>query len=485
MLSQLLTESLVLSAIGGVAGLLIAFWSVQLMNRSLPPGLLPVPSVAIDSTVLYFACGVTLVTGLLFGFAPAWHAAAADLNTVLKQAGRSAVGGQRLIVRNGLVAGELALATVLLVGAGLLVQSLAHLQGVQLGFQPESLLTFRIAPPQSRYPGSAKLWPLYRRVLESLSAIPGVRGAIISSGAPMGGGAQTHSPFLPNGRSILPAGESAAVDWRTVSPGFFRTMGIPLLSGRDFSEQDTPQSQEPIILSRRAARIYWGDEDPIGKSLHRPTTTLNFTVVGVVGDVRNTALNQDSPTLYFTSTVRVWPSMDVIVRTPGKPEAVLSAVRTRIHDIDGELPLSNVRTMEEWVSSNAAQPRLNAALIGAFAGVALLIAAIGVYGVLAYAVNQRTREIGLRMALGAQQSGVLRWIVGQGMLVAAAGIAIGLGGAFALSRLLASLLFCIQPRDPLTFSSVALVLVAVAFAACLVPAIRASRVDPIVALRDE
>jgi putative ABC transport system permease protein len=484
-LSQLLTESLVLSVAGGIAGLLIAVWSVQLMNRALPPGLLPVPTVTVDSTVLYFAFGVTLATGLLFGFAPAWHAAAADLNTVLKQGSRSSIGGQRLIVRNGLVAGELALATILLVGAGLLMQSLLHLQGVQLGFQPERLLTFQLAPPQAKYPGSVRQWPLYRRALESLSSLPGVTAAAISSGAPMGGGAQTHSPFIPNGHSILPPGESAAVDWRAVSPGFFHTMGIPLLSGREFSEQDTPKSQEVIILSRRAAKAFWGDEDPIGKSLHRPNTKVDFTVVGVVGDVRNTALNQESPTLYFSGTVRLWPSMDVVLRTHGKPEAAISAVRARMHDIDPELPLSNIRTMDEWVSNNAAQPRLNAALLGTFAGVALLIAAIGVYGVLAYSVNQRTREIGLRVALGAQQAGVLRWIVGQGMLVAAAGIGIGLAGAFALSRLLASLLFGIQPRDPLTFTSVAVVLTAVAFAACLVPAIRASRVDPIVALRDE
>jgi putative ABC transport system permease protein len=262
-------------------------------------------------------------------------------------------------------------------------------------------------------------------------------------------------------------------------------MGIPLLSGREFSEQDTPKSQEVIILSRRAAKAFWGDEDPIGKSLHRPNTKVDFTVVGVVGDVRNTALNQESPTLYFSGTVRLWPSMDVVLRTQGKPEAAISAVRARMHDIDPELPLSNIRTMDEWVSNNAAQPRLNAALLGTFAGVALLIAAIGVYGVLACSVNQRTREIGLRMALGAQQGGVLRWIVGQGMLVAAAGIGIGLAGAFALSRLLASLLFGIQPRDPLTFTSVAVMLGVVAFSACLVPAVRASRVDPIVALRDE
>ncbi|HTS63741.1 MAG TPA: ABC transporter permease [Candidatus Acidoferrales bacterium] len=484
-LGQLLAESLLLSVSGGVAGLLAALWTVKLMNGWLPQGLLPVSEVSVDSTVLFFALAVTLVTGMLFGFVPAWHATQTDINTVLKQAGRSAVGGQRLPVRNGLVTGELALATILLIGAGLLVQSLARLQRVPIGFRPEGLLTFQIAPPLAKYPGQPRQWSLYRQVLQELSTLPGVRGAALSSGLPMGAGAQTHSPFVPSGRSVLPAGEAAAVDWRTVSPGFFRTMGIPFLSGRDFTEQDSPGAPEVIILSRRAAKIYWGDEDPIGKSLHRPTTTINYTVVGVVGDVRNTALNQESPTLYFTSTARVWPSMDVAVRTEGKPEAALPAVRRKVHDLDAELPLSNVRTMEDWVSNNAAQPRLNAALLGVFAGVALLIAAVGVYGVLAYSVSQRTREIGLRIALGAQQSGVLRWIVRQGMLVAAAGIAIGLAGAYALSHLLAALLFGVQPRDPLTFAAVAVLLFTIAFAACLVPARRASRVDPIVTLREE
>jgi len=484
-LRQLLAESLLLSTAGGLAGLLAALWSVKLINGSLPQGLLPVTEVSVDPTVLLFAFSVTLVTGLLFGFAPAWHATRADINAVLKQASRGAGGGPRLLVRNGLVAAEFGLATVLLIGAGLLMQSLARLQSVQIGFQPEGLLTFQIAPPPAKYPGQARHWSLYSQVLHDLTTLPGVRGAALSSGLPMGAGAQTHSPFIPSGRSVLPAGEAAAVDWRTVSSGFFYTMGIPFIRGRDFTEQDSPGAPEVIILSRRAAKIYWGDEDPIGKSLHRPNTSVNYTVVGVVGDVRNAALNQESPTLYFASTARVWPSMDVAVRTEGKPDAALSAVRRKVHDVDPELPLSNVRTMDDWVSSSSAQPRLSAALLGIFACVALLIAAIGIYGVLAYSVNQRSCEIGLRIALGAQQSGVVRWIVGQGMLVAATGIAIGLAGGFALSRLLATLLFGVEPRDPITFSAVAVLLFTVAFAACLIPGRRASRVDPMVALRNE
>ena len=485
MLAQLLTESLLLSAAGGVAGLLAALFSVSTINRSLPPGLLPVPEVAIDSAVLFFALTVTLVTGLLFGLAPAWHAARADLNTVLKQGSRSSIGGQRLIVRNGLVAGELALATTLLVGAGLLMRSLLRLQQVRVGFRPEGVLTFQLAPPVKRYANQAARWAFYREALQSLSAIPGVTGAAMSSGIPMGQGNFTRSPFMPTGASILPDGASVPIDWRIVSPGYFRLMGIPLLAGRDFTEQDAPGATDVIAVSRATAQKFWGSENPIGKMLHRPTQTNSFTVVAVVGEVRHNALGQEFPSMYFSAATRLAPQMDIVVRTHGRPESALAAARAKIRELDPELPLSNVRTVEEYVHNNAAQPRLNAALLGVFAGVALLIAAIGVYGVLAYSVNQRTREIGLRMALGAQRSGVLWWVARQGMLVAAAGIGIGLAGAYALSRLLSTLLFEIQPRDSVTFTTVAAVLAVVALTACLVPARRASRVDPIVALRDE
>jgi putative ABC transport system permease protein len=484
-LAQLLTESLLLSFAGGAAGFLAALWIVQIANRSLPQGLLPVPEVTVDSSVLFFAFGVTLATGLLFGLAPAWHAARTDLNTVLKQGSRSSIGGQRLIVRNGLVAGELALATVLLVGAGLLLQSLLRLQQVRLGFRPEGILTFQLAAPDAKYPDQVRRWALFRQVLQSLDTIPGVTGAAMSSGIPMGQGSYNRSPFMPTGASILPEGTSLPTDWRIASPDYFRVMGIPLLAGRDFTEHDGPGATDAIVVSRATAQKFWGNENPIGKMLHRPTVTSSYTVIGVVGEVRHTALTEEFPCLYFSAATHTASLMDIVVRTQGRPESVQPSARSRIHDIDPELPLSNVRTLEEYVYNNAAQPRLNAVLLVVFAGVALLIAAIGVYGVLAYSVNQRTREIGLRMALGAQPSGVLWWVAGQGMLVSAAGIALGLVGAYGFNRVLASLLFDIKPRDSLTFVTVAGLLAAVALTACLVPARRASRVDPVVALRDE
>lgn len=485
LISQLLTESMLLSVGGGVTGLLVAFWSIRILNRSLPPGLLPIAEVGIDQFVLIFAIVLTFTTGLLFGLAPAWHTARTDLNTILKQGSRSAVGGERNFARNVLVAGELALATVLLVGAGLLMQSLIRLQHVQLGFRPEGVLSFQIAAPAARFPNQAKRWTMYRDVLQSLSTIPGVSAAAMSTGIPMGQGAYNRSPFIPTGASILPDDTALPIDWRSVSPGYFRAMGIPLLAGRDFTDQDGPTATDVIVVSKATAQKFWGNANPIGKMLHRPTLTTSFTVIGVVGDVRNTALNVEFPCLYFSAVTRVGPLMDVVLRTTGRPESLLQAARSRIHGIDSEVPLANVRTVEEYVYNNAAQPRLSAGLLMVFAGVALLIAAIGVYGVLAYSVNQRTREIGLRMALGAQQSGVLWSVAGQGMVVAIIGIVAGLAGALGLSTLLATLLYGIQPRDPLTFALVAVLLTTVSLAACLVPARRASLVDPIIALRDE
>ncbi len=300
MLAQTLTESLLLSAAGGAAGLLAALWIVRIANRSLPQGLLPVSEVSVDSLVLLFALGITLATGLIFGLAPAaWHATRVDLNTVLKQGSRSSIGGQRLIFRNAVVAGELALATVLLVGAGLLMQSLLRLQKAPLGFRPEGILSFQLAPPVAKYPDQVKRWALFRQVLQSLSTIPGVTGTATSSGIPMGQGSYNRSPFMPTGASILADGTSLPIDWRIASPGYFQLMGIPLLAGRDFTEHDGPGATDAIVVSRSTAQKFWGNENPIGKMLHRPTANTSFTVIGVVGEVRHTALNQEFPCLVF------------------------------------------------------------------------------------------------------------------------------------------------------------------------------------------
>jgi putative ABC transport system permease protein len=484
LLRQLLLESLTLSVVGGAAGVIVAIWTVHAINIGLPQGLLPVPDVGVDLGVLAFACAVTVATGLLFGLAPAWLLARTDVNSVLKQTVRGATGGVRTWLRRGLAAAEVALATMLLVGAGLLGQTLVQLQRAQIGFRPDHLLTFQLSPPPSRYTLEAKAPVFYTTLLESLASLPGVSGAAVSSGIPFGNGNYTTTPTSTVGKSVLPADAAVPIDWRIVSPDFFRTMGIPLVRGRGFTNVDGPGTSLTIV-SQATARRFWGDDDPIGRVLRRVADGREITVVGVVGDVRNFALNQDSPAMYYPSAARVWPRMDVVVRTAGEPSAILPAVRQRIRELDPDLPVSTVRTMDEWVSANAAQPRLNAVLLSIFSGVALVIAAVGVYGILAYSVNQRTREIGLRMALGAPRGRVLGLILGEGMMVGLAGIALGVGGALALGRALATLIYGVPLRDPITFTVVTATLLAVTLAASVLPARRASRIDPLVALRQE
>ncbi|HJS97896.1 MAG TPA: ABC transporter permease [Terriglobales bacterium] len=486
LLGQLLVESVTLSAAGGAAGILAAFWAVRAVNRTLPPNLLPVPEVHLDAAVLWFAVALTIVTGLLFGIAPALRMAKVDLNDVLKQAGRGSTAGLHARLRNTLAAAELALATILLIGAGLLIQTLAHLQGAHLGFAPHGLITFQLAPPTEKYPVTGRAPLLYRTLLESVQSVPGVRAAAVSSGVPFGAGNYTTHPMITTGQSVLAPGTAVPIDWRIVSPSYFTTMHIPLLRGRNFTDADGPAALPVMIVSQATAKKFWGDADPVGRTLTRTADLKTaFTVVGVVGDVRNTALNQESPALYYPMATRVAALMDVVVRTQGAPEAVLPSLRQKVHELDAELALANVRTMDDWIANNAAQPRLNAILLGVFAAVALVIAAIGIYGVLAYSVNQRTREIGLRMALGAHPGGVLRLIVVEGMTVGLIGIGFGLLGGLALGRAVASLVYGVAVRDPATFAGVAVALTIVAFAACVIPARRAARVDPMVALRYE
>ena len=482
LLRQLLVESLVLSSLGGAVGLLAALWGIDAINAVMPVNLLPVPDVGIDATVLLFAIGLTIATGLLFGIAPAWHAAKTDLNEVLKQTTRAS-SGARPRLRNGLAAAELALATILLIGAGLLTQSLLRLQHVTLGFQSDRLLTFQISLPRTTYPLDKSI-AFYRALLESLRAAPGVRAAGASSGIPFGNGAYTQTPIATTGPSPLPPETAIPTAWRVVTPGFFEAMRIPLLRGRDFADADAPATAPSVVIvSQTTAKRFWGDADPLGHTLHRQgDLARQYTVVGVVGDVRQAALSTETPAIYYPS-VGLTGAMGIVVRTDPPPTSLLPTVRQKVHDLDPGLPMSSVRTMDEWVSNNAAQPRLNAVLLAVFAAVAMLIAAIGIYGVLAYSVNQRTREIGLRMALGAPRHQVLRLIMREGMTVGAIGIGVGVAGALALSRVLGSLVFDVQVRDPLTYVAVAAALALVAIAACVIPARKASRVDPMVALR--
>jgi putative ABC transport system permease protein len=289
-------------------------------------------------------------------------------------------------------------------------------------------------------------------------------------------------------KSVLPPATAVPIDWRIVSPGYFKTMGIPLLHGRDFTDADGPDALPVMIVSAATAKKFWGDADPLGRTLRRTgDPRIPFTIVGVVGDVRSTSLTEEFPSLYYPMASRVWPLMDIVVRTDGSPapEALLPAIREKVHELDSELALANVRTMEQWLSNSAAQPRLNTVMLSVFAFVALLIASVGIYGVLAYSVSQRTGEIGVRMALGATPRDALRLIIREGMMVVLIGIGAGLLGGLALGRAVSSLVFGVPVRDPVIFIGVAATLATVALAACAIPALRASRVDPIVALRYE
>jgi putative ABC transport system permease protein len=443
---------------------------------------LPVPEIAVDGAVLLFAAGVTIGAGVIFGALPAYRAANTNLLDVLKQGGRSGSGG-RAGVRNALAAAELALAALLLIAAGLLAETAIRLQRVPLGFRTRGVLTFQVAPPSSKYTVDQAML-LYRRMLAALHEVPGVRAAGMSSGVPFGNGASTRTPTAGLNPTAVPPDTAVPIDWRVVSPGYFQTMGMTLVRGRDFDERDDRSAPATAIVSQAAAQQFWGRDDPIGRVIRIVAGSRDFTIVGVVTDVRQSALNQESPSMYFSIDARSWPTMDVALRTDLPPDSLLAVVRRTVRGIDPDLPIAQVRTMDEWVAASAAQPRLNAMLIGLFAGAALLLAAVGIYGVIAYSVTQRTREIGLRIALGAPRAAVLGLIVREGMSVGAAGIAAGVAAGLMLGRVLATLVFGVDVRDPRTYAAVAIALSLVALAASAIPARRAASVDPMIALRD-
>jgi putative ABC transport system permease protein len=487
LIRQLLVESVVLSGVGGTAGLIAAWGAVRALTRSLPAGTLPIPDVGIDANVLWFCFTLTVATGILFGLAPALRIASVKTNETLKEAGRGSTGGIRNWLRDSLAAAEVALAAILLIGAGLLIQSLANLQRVQLGFDPQSMITFQLAPPVPQYPLADKGPQFYHMLIEDLQSIPGARGVAVSSGIPFGAGNYARHPMITTEASVLPAGTAVPIDWRSVSNGYFDTMRIPLLRGRTFNDADVRTSQLVMIVSQSTAQKFFGDANPIGKTL-RPSAKpeIAYTIVGVVGDVRDQVLNQLTPTLYYAIPQRgSWPLMDVVVRAGGSPEALLPSIRQRIAKLDSSLALANVKTMDEWLSNSAAQPRLNTVLLTTFSVVALVIAAIGIYGVLAYSVNQRTREIGVRMALGATPGRVLNLVVSEGMRMVLVGVVVGLAGGLALAKTISSLVFGVAVHDPATFIMVGVILTAIALVACFIPARRAARVDPMVALREE
>lgn len=485
LLRQLLTESLLLAVVGGAAGWLLAFWITPGLVALTPGDALRHRQVTMDLSVFGAALGVTLLTGLLFGLAPAFTAARTELAEALQEGSRGATGGTgRHRMRSALVVAEVAMSLVVLVGAGLLAQTLLHLMRVEPGFNPHNLLTARVALPPAKYSAPQQRTTFFRQVLERARALPGVQAAGATTVLPTAG-----SPaaifFTAEGQPPPAPDAIPTVNVSLVSPDYFRAMGIPIVRGSEFTEENLGRIR--VIVSESLARRYWPDEDPIGKGikLNRPENPGPFIpILGVVKDVRQSGPQDEArPALYLPMLHQ--PAMTLVVRTARDPLELAAALRREVLALDPEQPVHDVRTMEQRLDEVVAQERFRALLLGFFAGAALLLAALGIHGVIAYAVSQRTHEIGIRMALGAQARDVLRMVVGHGLRLALTGLLIGAAAALALTRWMSTVLFGVSAVDPVSYFAAGAMLCAVAVAACWLPAHRATRVDPMAALRHE
>jgi len=486
---QLLTESALLSVAGGALGVLLASWGLQLLLDLSPANIPRLENIRLDARALGFTLGLSLLTGLIFGLAPALQTSHLELSETLKEGGRTGAGGARAQgLRSVFIVAEVALTLALLVGAGLLIRSFWRLHQVNPGFKTDRLLTLQLTLPRSKYPEGLPRVSFFERLQERLAALPGVEAASATSSILLPR-LTNSSGFTIENKPQDPREQRPDLPFDVVQPNYFQTMGIQLLNGREFTAQDTRDKPQVAIVNETLVKRYFPNEDPIGKRFTFGDVNNNprwITIVGVVRDTKRQGL--DLPV-----RIESWMPhaqlplryMEVTLRTAGDPLALSQAARETVWSLDRDLPIPKMQTMEQILSENAAQRRLNMLLLGLFALVALILAAVGIYGVMSYAVTQRTREIGLRVALGAQTRDVLGLIVGQGMKLALAGVIIGLAAAFVLTRLMSSMLFDVSVTDPVTFAAIAVLLTGVAFVACWVPARRAAKVDPMVALRCE
>jgi predicted permease len=488
---QLLAESVVLAFCGGALGVLIAWWSVAWLRGFGPRSIPRLAEVDVDWRVLGFALAASVVSGVLFGLVPAIRSSRLDLAGELKQAGRGAsdvAAGRGHRTRRALVVGELALAVLLLVGAGLLVRSFANLQNVNPGFNPRGVLAFALQLAGPQYAGAQSVLATYKQIWDRLDRVPGVQASGGCSALPLTD-SPAWTPISVEGRVPPPGEQFINADERVAAGRYFEAMEIPLVAGRLFDERDAADSPGVVIVDERFAREFWPRGDAVGKRVrHGGVDSKNpwLTVVGVVGRVKHQSLD-DNPriALYLPHGQAPTRTLSVVVKSSVEPASLGAAIRRGVADVDAGLPLYSVRAMERYVELSLARQRFTALLLTIFAAIALVVAAVGTYGVMAYLVGQGTREIGIRLALGAGRGRVLGMVVRQGAWLAAAGVGVGLAGALALSRLLAALLFGVGARDPATFALVSAVLFLVALAACYVPARRAARVDPMVSLRCE
>ncbi|HKQ74359.1 MAG TPA: ABC transporter permease [Blastocatellia bacterium] len=483
---QLLTESLLLASLGGLAALLLATWGVELLKALSPQNLPRVEAVRLDGRVLVFTLLISLLTGVIFGLIPALRATRVNLNETLNEGGRSGEGLRRNRLRGALVVAEVALALVLLVGAGLLINSFARLLRVNPGFDPHQVLTFQVDLPDAKYGKPGQSFNFNHEMLKRIEALPGVRSVAMIFKAPLGG-SDASTTIQIEGQPAdktryQPAGG------RIATPGYFRTLGIPFISGRDFTERDDLNAPPVIIINETLAQQYFPNQNPIGKHIHPGVSVEGKPpwreIVGVTRSVRHHGLNLEPRPEYYLPYAQTpdFP-LTTVVRTAGDPLAIVGAVRNEVRSLDRELAVDRVKTFDQYMAESVAQPRFNTLLLALFAGAALILTMIGLYGVMTYSVARRTREIGVRVALGAQTGDVLRLIVGQGMKLTLLGVVIGLVASLWLTRLMKSMLYGVSPTDPLTFAGIALFLALVGALACWAPARRAAKVDPIVAIR--
>jgi putative ABC transport system permease protein len=484
LIRQLLTESLLLSIAGGAAGIGLAFWATRsLVQLTKDPRLLDVP---VNAAALLFALAAALVTTLLFGAVPAIHTARTNASDALKSGTRSIGDPRRTLAQRTLVVSEVALCLVLLFGAGLLLKSFRRVLDVNPGFQAERLVTMRINLPHG-YTTVAAVTQFYQRSMDSIRRLPGVTGATLTSALPISGG-EGNGDLNIEGRPSPASGGLGSSGFRRALPNYFEVMGIPLVRGRAFDDRDDGKRGLVVIVTDSMARRFWPGQDPVGARIKVGPAQFNpwLTVVGVVKDVRQVGLDSDIGfAMYEPLAQRPRLSLDVAVRSAGDPAALLASVRAELHRLEPALLIDQVETMSQRIGESVAPRRLNLVLFALFSGMALVLASVGLYGVVAYAASQRTREFGIRMALGARSADVLKLVLGQGLKLALAGVAIGVVASLALARFLASLLFHVEPADPLTIAAVAVLLTLVALAACWLPAHRATRVTPTMALRSE
>ena len=481
---QMITESLLLALVGGALGALLATWGVDLLVK-LGSGDIPSTArVSIDATVLTFTLVISFLTGLLFGLAPAIQTLKLNLSETLKEGGRSAAdGAHRNRTRSLLVVFEGAIAVVLLIGAGLLIRSFMELQQVSPGFNAKNVLTMRVDLSREKYAAPEKAANLFEQIESRIAGLPGVETVGMVSELPLSG-QPNDMPFTVEGRPPVNMVDGFDADFRRVNQHYLGAMRIPLLRGRNFTEQEVRQSAKVLVISELLASQVFPDEEPLGKRLVLMMGNDAWEIIGISGDILHRSLeSQPFPAMYMPTYQM--GSMNLVIRTQKDPMNLAAAVRKEIQSIDPDQPVAAVRTMESWVNSAVAAPRYRTILLILFASIALLLAAVGIYGVISYTVSQRTNEIGIRLALGARRSDVLKLIVGRGMILALTGIGAGLVIAFGLTRLMANLLFGVSATDPVTFAACAVLLSGVALVACYVPARRATKVDPMVALRNE